>query len=114
MVRGCARWGADVVALVLDPSFRGTRVEEAAGRLGCAVSWHGGFRLGVEELSRHPGYRGREVVEAGTRIAVEGWLTPRVIGEAARSGRFEPRVVKRVWHCLARFGAPGVGGRAGV
>lgn len=35
-VHGPVRWGADVVALVLDPSFRGIWVEEAAGRLGCA------------------------------------------------------------------------------
>lgn len=113
-VHGPVRWGADVVALVLDPSFRGTRVEEAAGRLGCAVSWHGGFRLGVEELRRHPGFRGREVVEVGEMVAVRGRLTPGVIGEAARSGRFDPRTLKRVWHCLARFGAPGgAGGGSG-
>ncbi|MEU3019948.1 DUF3626 domain-containing protein [Nocardiopsis sp. NPDC007018] len=108
-VHGPVRWGADVVEVVLDPSFRGTWVEEAAGRLGCAVSWHGGFRLGVGELRRRRGFRGSEVVEAGERVAVRGWLTPWVVGGAARSGLFEPRVVKRLWHCLARFGAPGGG-----
>lgn len=106
-VHGPVRWGADVAELVLDPSFRGTRVEEEARGLGCALSWHGGFRLSVGELRRHPDYRGREFVELGERVAVGGWLTPRVIGDAARSGRFEAQSLKRVWHYVARFGAPG-------
>lgn len=105
-VHGPVRWGADVAELVLDPGFRGTEVEEVARGLGCAVSWHGGFRLGVAELRRHPGYRGVEFVELGERVAVEGWLTPRVLGEAARSGRYEAQALKRVWHYVARFGAP--------
>ncbi|WP_225844986.1 hypothetical protein [Streptomyces sp. HPF1205] len=29
-----------------------------------------------------------------------------VIGDAARTGRYDPRALKRVWHCLARFGSP--------
>lgn len=105
-VHGPVRWGADVVELVLDPSFRGTWVEEAARGLGCGLSWHGGFVLGVAELRRHPAYRGPEFVELGEHLAERGWLTPRVIGDAARTGRYEPQSLKRVWHYLARFGAP--------
>ncbi|MCX5388780.1 DUF3626 domain-containing protein [Streptomyces sp. NBC_00094] len=98
--------GRDVEALVLDPSHRGTEVEAAARRLPCAVEWHGGFRLSVEELRRHPGFRGPEYVELGARIAVDGALDPRVVQEAAGSGEHDLQDVKKVWHYLARFGAP--------
>ncbi|MFG2569488.1 DUF3626 domain-containing protein [Streptomyces sp. NPDC048567] len=103
-VHGPVRPDAHVEALVLDPCYRGTDVEAAAGRLGCAVEWHPGFRLTVDELRRRPGYRGQEYVDLGAAIAVDGVLDPRVLGDAARSGRFEPQAVKKVWHCLARFG----------
>lgn len=96
----------DVEALVLDPCYRGTAVEGAALRLGCPVEWHPGFRLGVEELRRHPDYRGQEYVDLGTRIAVDGMLDPRIIGNSARAGLHDPQAVKKVWHCLARFGTP--------
>ncbi|MFD0339726.1 DUF3626 domain-containing protein [Streptomyces sp. NPDC127117] len=96
-----------VEALVLDPCYRGTTVETAAGRLGCPVEWHPGFRLGVETLRLHPGYRGREYVDLGGRLAAGGVLDPRIVGDAARDGRQDPQAVKKVWHCLARFGVPG-------
>ncbi|MFB8034755.1 DUF3626 domain-containing protein [Streptomyces sp. NPDC056004] len=103
-----------VEALVLDPCYRGTAVEAAARRLVCPVEWHPGFRLGVETLRLHPGYRGQEYVELGTRIAVGGVLDPRIVGDAAHDGRHDPQAVKKVWHCLARFGAPGAGGAGGA
>ncbi|WP_202872811.1 hypothetical protein [Kribbella capetownensis] len=46
--------------------------------------------------------RAVQYVEVGARIAVDGVLTPRVIGEAA--GRYDAQDLKRVWHYLARFG----------
>ncbi|MFJ9059405.1 DUF3626 domain-containing protein [Streptomyces sp. NBC_00111] len=98
------RLDRDVEALVLDPCFRGTAVEEAARALPCPVEWHGGFRLSVEELRRRPGYRGPEYVELGAALAVGGFLDARIIGEAARSGQHDQQDLKRVWHCLARFG----------
>jgi hypothetical protein len=98
-----------VEALVLDPCYRGTEVEAAARRLPCRVCWHGGFRLSVDELRQHPDFRGPEFVELGCEIAVDGFLDPRVIGDAVRTGRYDPQDVKRVWHCVARFGAPGLG-----
>ncbi|MFF6776923.1 DUF3626 domain-containing protein [Streptomyces sp. NPDC012637] len=107
-VHGHVEIGRDVEALVLDPSFRGTAVEAAARALPCAVEWHGGFRLSVAELRRHPGFRGPEYVELGAAIAVDGWLDPRIVQEAAESGRHDRQDVKRVWHLLARFGAPEV------
>lgn len=105
-VHGPVRLRSDVEALVLDPCYRGTAVEAAASRLGCAVEWHPGFRLGVEELRRHPGYRGQEYVDLGARIAAGGALDPHVLGNAAHAGDLDPQALKKVWHCLARFGAP--------
>ena len=96
----------DVEALVLDPCFRGTQVEIAAGQLGCPVDWHAGFRLSFEEMRRHPGYRGAEFVELGRSLAIDGYLDPRVIGDAARAGLHDEPDLKRVWHYVARFGSP--------
>lgn len=96
----------DVEALVLDPCYRGTAVAAVARRLPCAVEWHGGRRLAVSELERHPGYRGPEVAALGARVADGGWLDARVIGDAARTGQHDPQGLKRVWHCVARFGQP--------
>jgi hypothetical protein len=99
--------GTDVAALVLDPSYRSTAVAASAHRLPCPVEWHSGFRLTIAELRRYPGYRGPEYVDLGAEIAVRGQLDPRIIGEAARTGRYDPQDLKKVWHYLARFGAPG-------
>ena len=107
-VHGPVRPGCHAEALVLDPCYRGTDVEAAALRLGCPVEWHPGFRLQVEELLRHSGYRGQEYVDLGAQIAVDGVLDPRIVGDAARAGRHDPQRIKKVWHYLARFGAPGL------
>lgn len=97
----------DVEAVVLDPSFCGTDVELDAARLGVPVEWHPGFRTTTDVVARNPLYRGPEVVAAAERIAVNGVLTPRDIGDAARRGHEDEQVLKRVWHCTARFGHPG-------
>lgn len=105
-VHGPVRFDRDVEALVLDPSYRGTDVEAAAHRLPCPVEWHPGFRLTVKHLRRHPDYRGRQYVDLGAEIAVGGRLDPRVIGDAVGTRRHDAQALKKVWHCLARFGAP--------
>jgi hypothetical protein len=105
-VHGQVRPGTDVEALVLDPCFHGTGVARAAARLGCPVEWHAGFRLSPGELRRHPDYRGPQYVELGVALAGQGPLTPRIIGDAARAGRHDEQDLKRVWHCLARYGGP--------
>ncbi|MDT0445005.1 DUF3626 domain-containing protein [Streptomyces johnsoniae] len=105
-LHGGVRLGRDVEALVLDPCHRGTAVEAAARLLPCPVEWHGGYRLTVAELRRHPDFRGPEFVDLGAEIAVNGLLVPRTIGEAAATGRYDPQALKKVWHYLARFGAP--------
>ncbi|MFF7209562.1 DUF3626 domain-containing protein [Streptomyces sp. NPDC008238] len=103
-VHGPVRLDRDVEALVLDPCYRGTAVEDAARRLPCPLEWHGGFRLTVEQLRLRPAYRGQEYVDLGAAIAVDGALDPRVVGAAAATGRHDPQALKKVWHCLARFG----------
>ncbi|GAA1991981.1 DUF3626 domain-containing protein [Catenulispora subtropica] len=104
-VHGPVGLATDIEALVLDPCYRGTPVEELAHALPCPVRWHGGFRLTVDEMARHPDYRGPEFVLLAREIAPDGLLTPRVIGEAARTGKYDPQALKRVWHYVARFGA---------
>lgn len=111
-VHGGVTLSQDVEALVLDPCFRGTEVEAAARRLPCRLEWHGGFRLGTDELRRHPDYRGPACVELGLRLAREGRLDPWVLGEAARTGRHDPQALKKVWHCLARFGSASATGES--
>ncbi|MER6787660.1 DUF3626 domain-containing protein [Streptomyces sp. NPDC000658] len=111
-VHGGVRLDRDVEALVLDESHRGTPVEAAARRLPCPLAWHPGYRITVEELYRRADYRGREYAELGARIAEDGVLAPRIIGDAVRTGRHDPQDLKRVWHILARFGAPPGAGTA--
>ncbi|HEU4675338.1 MAG TPA: DUF3626 domain-containing protein [Motilibacteraceae bacterium] len=106
-VHGPVRIPDHVEALILDPSYRGSEVEVAARRLGCPVEWHGGFSVSVAELRRHPDYRGRRYVDLAAQVAEHGRLDPRMIGDAARAGRHDEQDLKRVWHYLARFGAPG-------
>ncbi|MCX4744586.1 DUF3626 domain-containing protein [Kitasatospora sp. NBC_01287] len=105
-VHGPVRFDQHMEALVLDPSFRGTEVEEAARRLPCPIEWHPGYRLSVEELRRHPDFRGPEFVALGVELARDGQLDPAILGAASRSGRYDEQALKRVWHYLARFGAP--------
>lgn len=105
-VHGPLLLARDVEALVLDPCFRDTGVERAASRLPCSVEWHPGFRLAVDELQRHPDYRGPECVDLGCVLARDGLLDPKIIGEARGTGLHDEQGLKRVWHCVARFGAP--------
>lgn len=90
----------DVEALVLDPSHRGTAVEDLASKLGCAIEWHAGFVLRTENLD--PEYRSADVVDLAQSLGET--LTPRILGDVARSGTHDPQAVKRVWHYMARFG----------
>jgi hypothetical protein len=105
-VHGPLLLARDVEALVLDPCFRDTEVEELAHRLPCFIEWHPGFRLRVEVLRRHPDYRGPAYVALGEALARGGELTPDVVGDAARTGRYDLQDLKKVWHYIARFGTP--------
>jgi Protein of unknown function (DUF3626) len=104
-VHGIVDLGADVEALVLDPCYAGSPVEAAAGRLGCSVEWHGGFRVTTGDLRRNAGYRAAEFAELGASLARGGVLDPAMIGDASRAGRHDEQALKRVWHYVARFGS---------
>jgi hypothetical protein len=103
-VHGHIDLARDVEAVVLDPSYRGTPVEEAAGRLGCPVEWHDGFVASIEDIRAHPEFRGPEIVSLAEDLVNEGVLTPRLVGDAARAPAHHPQTIKQVWHCTARFG----------
>jgi hypothetical protein len=94
----------DVEALVLDPCYRGTVVEHEAAKLPVQTEWHQGFLLSVEVMAQHPNYRGPEYVELGLRMARDGHLDARIVGEARATGDYHPQDLKRVWHYIARFG----------
>lgn len=104
-IHGPLQLGRDVEALVLDPCFRGTDVHRAADTMPCPVEWHDGFGLAVAELLRHPDYRGQEYADLGRALARNGHLDAKIIGDAARTGRYDQQALKRVWHYVARFGA---------
>jgi GNAT superfamily N-acetyltransferase len=103
-LHGRAEIGTDLSSLVLDPSYRGTAIETIARRLPLELRWHSGYRVSVDELVEHASYRGPEIVDAAALIADSGVLTPHVIGVARADGTFDVQTIKRVWHCVARFG----------
>ena len=104
-VHGAVELASDVEALVLDPFVRATVADQAAA-LGVPVEWHEGRRLSVAGLERRPAFRGPEAVAVGRRIAEDGHLDAAVIGRAVAAGVQDPQDLKRVWHCVARFGSP--------
>ena len=99
-VHGQVHLHSDVEAIVLDPCFAGTDVEQWAERTGCRVEFHPGFRATPDAFDED--YRGAHIVELARELGTE--LTPAVVGAAARAGRHPRQWVKQVWHCLARFG----------
>lgn len=106
-VHGGILLARDAEALVLDPCFRGTAVEEIARRLPCPVEWHPGFVLSVDAVRRYPDFKTPEAVALAERIAGPGGvLDARILGETALTGQDDPQTVKYVWHYIARFGVP--------
>ncbi len=105
-VHGTVALAADVEALVLDPSFRGTPVEEQARSLALPLEWHEGRVLTVATLAAHPDFRGRHIVDVGHRVARDGLLDAATVGRAALAGAEDPQDLKKVWHHVARFGSP--------
>jgi Protein of unknown function (DUF3626) len=104
-VHGPLLLARDVEALVLDPSFRDTDVQQAAEQLPCPLEWHDGFRLSVDELQKHRDYRGAEYIELGISLAQDGYLDPKMLGDASSTGTHDDQALKRVWHYIARFGS---------
>ena len=96
----------DVEAIVLDPSYRNTEIEAVAKTLGCTVEWHPGFKMPFHRVANCVAYRGQEIADLAAALFEKGPLTPRHVGLALRARRADPQSLKRVWHCVARFGSP--------
>ena len=105
-VHGSLALAEDVEALVLDPCYRGTEIEAVAESLACAVEWHPGFRMPASRVADCVAYRGQEFADLAASLMKDGFLTPRDIGLARRDGLADWQSLKRVWHCVARFGSP--------
>lgn len=105
-VHGPLLLSEDVEAVVLDPSHRDTEIEAIAGMLKCPLEWHPGFRMPASRVADCVAYRGQEIADLAASLVTDGFLTPRDIGLARRDGRADWQSLKRVWHCVARFGNP--------
>lgn len=103
-VHGVLDLGRDVEALVLDPCYRDTVIEDQARGLDIPVEWHDGFCVTTDVVRRHPDFRGPRTVEVAEAVAVGGRLDARIIGEAVRRGEHDLQDLKKVWHCTARYG----------
>lgn len=109
-VHGGVLLARDAEALVLDPCFRGTAVEDTARQSPCAVEWHPGFVLSVDDVRRHPDFKTPEAAALAERIAgPDSLLDARILGEAALACQDDPQTVKYAWHYIARFGRPAGG-----
>ncbi len=102
-VHGPVSLSQDVEALVLDKCYHGTQVSVDAMKLPVAVEWHSGFCVSVDTIRQFPDYRGQMIVELADTLAVDGWITPAIIGMAAASGKYSYDDLKKVWHYVARF-----------
>ncbi|MCA9107264.1 MAG: DUF3626 domain-containing protein [Planctomycetales bacterium] len=102
-VHGPVDLSKDVEALVLDSCYAGTRVEADALTLPVPIEWHSGFRVAIDVVKQFPEYRGQRYVDLAGALAVDGWLTPSVIGSASWTGKYANDDLKKVWHYLARF-----------
>lgn len=107
-VHGGVKVPEDVEALVVDPSFDDHAVLETADRCGFAVETHPGYVAEVAEIAAHPDYRGQEVADLAHRVAEvmgkSAQLRPIDIARARRAWDLDGQQLKKVWHCLARFG----------
>ncbi len=118
-VHGGISFGEDVDAIIADPSYRGTEIETHLTSLvrehGCALSWHVGSVLSVDEIPTD--FRGPEMAPLAAEVAIDGRVDARAIGLAARdlavvapSPEGDPedsraQLLKRLWHTVLAFGS---------
>ena len=104
-VHGPVSLNDDIEAVVLDPTFKGTQIEDAADQLGVPVEWHAGYRLPRELVDKAVAYRGPEIANYirttfGDKDLVPADLIPK------RQAADDFATLKKVWHCIAKFGDP--------
>jgi hypothetical protein len=109
-IHGGLSLGAEVTAVVADPSFAGTGFEPLLRSLCGVVRWSPGFRLAPGDFPAE--LRGPEVPPLAAEIAGRygvAELDAEVIGRAAREpGTTAARLqlIKYVWHILVLRGRP--------
>jgi hypothetical protein len=120
-VHGPVSLTTDVDILVVDPSFKGTttgaNLENACKNFGISLYWHSGYLLNVSEVPSD--FRGPTMPSLAGRVAPDGLLNVKKIGDAAASLRRDPKSwadrgadkdilqeLKLLWHVLLRFGSP--------
>lgn len=103
-VHGPVSINDDVEALVLDPSYKDTVVEDLALKLPCAVEWHTGFLLSHAALPDLEFYRGPETAAFARELLQGAPLSPEALGRIRMQQPQDAALLKKVWHCMARFG----------
>ena len=103
-IHGIVDLNNDVEAVVLDPVYKGSLIEDQAKMLPCRVEWHSGFELHVSVVEENSEYRGARYVELAKKLAKHGVLNPLILGMAIESGDYDPQDIKKVWHFLAKYG----------
>lgn len=109
-IHGGLGLGGDVAAVVVDPSFRGTRYERLLTATGLPLRWSPGFRLAAADFPAQ--LRGPEVPPLARQVAARYGrpvLDAEVIGRAAREPGAPLQLIKYLWHILVILGEPATG-----
>lgn len=119
-VHGLVSLSHDVEYLIVDPSFRNTatgdNLRSVCDRYDIGLYWHSGYVLETAQVPRD--FRGPKMPSLAMRVAPDGILNAKKIGDAAASLRRDPigwsdrgsekdvlQELKLLWHVLLRFGA---------
>ncbi len=111
----------DVIALVADPSFKGTptgqTLEQICEKYEIDLHWHKGFKLSVHDVPAD--FRGPNMPSLAAHIATTGQIDARTIGAAAVHVVNHPeewksrgdlktmlQELKMLWHVFVRCGKP--------
>lgn len=106
-IHGGLTLGADVTAVVADPSFRGTPYEPSLRAIGVPLRWSPGFRLPATEFPAD--LRGPEIPPLAARVAERYGrpvLDAEVLGRAAHEPGAPLQLIKYLWHILVILGRP--------
>ena len=68
------------------------------------ISVNGKILKIIGTLQANVDYRGLEIVNLAAEIAKDRNIDPAILGAAYKSGLYDTKKLKKVWHCLARYG----------
>lgn len=97
-----AVWSSHMPLCTVEP----LSVEGRPAGSGSPFERHEGRVLDLTTLGAHENCRGSAPVAVGHGTARGHVIDARTIGEAARSGRYEPPPLTQLWHLAARWGRP--------